>query len=365
MPPHTGSTGSIVVVISPLTSLMNDQAAKFSPPGLVTDFIFESLVDKEKTRRVLHGRAQLVFFSPENFINNQRYHRMLRSATYKEKLVALVIHEAHCVQDWIEEFRVPFAVIGDFRRLLPSHVKVLALTAAATQETLRVVTLHLSMRDVAVVGLPPSRANTMFKMQPFQKLDKFTTSLCTDLMRLRLDYPKTVVFCRTYDDAADLYITMRSKLGGAFTHPPNVPVCLQQFRLVDMYHRLSTVDMREKVLASIAQPGSTLRLLFVKTDFGTGVDCRDVQNIIHWGAPDSIEQYVLETETAGQDVVAVLQKGKIGRHVGEPMKNYIENSSSCRRKLLLKDFLLYGDECVDGCKCCDVCAESCTCSTCS
>ena len=353
------------MAISPLTRLMKDQAAKFSPPGLVTEFIYERFVDKETTRRVRHGHAQLVFLSPECFISNERFHRVLRSAPYKEKLVALVIHEAHCVRVGDEEFRVASAMIGDLRRLLPSHVKVLALTAAVTQDTLEVVTQCLAMRNVAVVGLPPSRANIVFKMQPFQKLDKFTTSLCTDLMRLRLDYPKTVVFCRTYDDAADLYITMRSKLGGAFTHPPNVPVCLQQFRLVDMYHRLSTVDMREKVLASIAQPGSTLRLLFVKTDFGTGVDCRDVQNIIHWGAPDSIEQYVLETETAGQDVVAVLQKGKIGRHVGEPMKNYIENSSSCRRKLLLKDFLLYGDECVEGCKCCDVCAESCTCSTCS
>ena len=37
-----GTTGSIVVCISPLTSLMMDQQAKFSPLGLRTEFVGEA-----------------------------------------------------------------------------------------------------------------------------------------------------------------------------------------------------------------------------------------------------------------------------------------------------------------------------------
>jgi len=98
---------------------------------------------------------------------------MLLSAHYKEKLVALVIDEAHCVKYWGDKFRAAFAMIGDLRSLVPTHVNVLALTATATQETLQVVTERLSMKDIALVALPPSRVNIMFKIQPLQNLDEY------------------------------------------------------------------------------------------------------------------------------------------------------------------------------------------------
>ena len=50
-----------------------DQTAKFSPRGLVTDFVGEAQIDNEATKRVLNGLPQLVFISPESIINNPRF----------------------------------------------------------------------------------------------------------------------------------------------------------------------------------------------------------------------------------------------------------------------------------------------------
>ena len=58
-----------------------DWTAKFSPQGLVSDFIGEAQIDNEATKRVLNGLPQLVFISPESIINNPRFHNTLYMQT--------------------------------------------------------------------------------------------------------------------------------------------------------------------------------------------------------------------------------------------------------------------------------------------
>ena len=202
---------------------------------------------------------------------------------------------------------------------------------------------------MVVVALLPSRPNIIYKIQPLQNLEDFTNSLTTDLRRLGIAYPRTVIFCQKYTDCSQLYLTIRKKLGGSFTHPPDYPD-LHQFRLVDLYTRVSTIPMREKVLNSFTNPNSTLRLLIATTAFGMGVDCQDICAIVHWGVPSDIEQYVQETGRAGRDGLqaeAVLHQGKIGKHTSQRMRRYVENNSVGRRALLLEDFLLYADESIN------------------
>ena len=91
-----------MVCISPLLSLMVDQHNKFSPKRLSTEYVGESQRDPDVKRRVLSGDVQLVYISPESLILNKAYRSMLLSPQYQQKLVALVIDEAHCVKTWGE-----------------------------------------------------------------------------------------------------------------------------------------------------------------------------------------------------------------------------------------------------------------------
>ena len=92
-----GSSSSIVVCVSPLTALMMEQRAKFTKLGLRCEFVGER---QQCMLNVQKGRVQLLFISPESLLSNPQWRDMLRLPVYQERIVALVVDEAHCIAMW-------------------------------------------------------------------------------------------------------------------------------------------------------------------------------------------------------------------------------------------------------------------------
>ena len=87
---------SIMVVVSPLKALMEDQVCSFKALGLSAAYVGEKSVN---TERFITGKVQIVVISPES-LGKGIWRDMLRSEVYQERLVALVIDEAHLVKNW-------------------------------------------------------------------------------------------------------------------------------------------------------------------------------------------------------------------------------------------------------------------------
>lgn len=339
---------------------MIDQRAKFTPRDLLTEFIGEAQTDRSAERKVLRGEIQLVLISPESILTISKYRDMLLSKVYKDKLVALVIDEAHCVKTWGDKFRTAFAHIGELRSLIPQEVKVMALTATATTMTFHVVCDRLSMDKPVLIALPPYRHNITYKVLLKISLEQLSSEICKDLGSLRLLYPKTVVFVRRYTDCSDLYLTIEKAMGKTILDPPESPA-LGQFRMVDIYTRVSTTKKKESILESFSKVNSTLRLVIATTSFGMGIDSPDIRRIIHWGVPEDLEQYVQETGRAGRDgqhAEAILYSGKVGKHPNKRMRAYLANQTICRRKFIFEDFLCYSGKDIGSTshQCCDLCS---------
>lgn len=90
---------SVVVVVSPLVSLMKDQVRLYSKKGVRCAFIGEIMEDTE-IQAVLNGGYQVVYASPESFLTIPRWRDMLSAKIYTDNLVAVVVDEAHCVDTW-------------------------------------------------------------------------------------------------------------------------------------------------------------------------------------------------------------------------------------------------------------------------
>ena len=117
------NVNSIVIVVSPLNSLMTDQVSRLRMSGIqasvinikesnkdqmaddsdentdveVNVDIDFSLCEKKKLR---DGQYHIVFAHPESFVSCKYGRSLLLSEIYQQNVVAIVIDEAHCILDW-------------------------------------------------------------------------------------------------------------------------------------------------------------------------------------------------------------------------------------------------------------------------
>ena len=93
------SKRSIVIVISPLLALIQDQLASLSVKGLDVGCITGDSTEEQRSR-VQQGCCQIVFFSPESLLSGSHWRKMLHNELYYDHTVAFTIDEAHCVKKW-------------------------------------------------------------------------------------------------------------------------------------------------------------------------------------------------------------------------------------------------------------------------
>lgn len=96
----SGRSGSMCLVVSPLTALMKDQVASFEKRGITAAFCGSEQKDSEVYRSIRAGKVQLVYISPEALVENSFHRSMLLESSFQENLRAFVVDEAHCIKTW-------------------------------------------------------------------------------------------------------------------------------------------------------------------------------------------------------------------------------------------------------------------------
>ena len=120
--------------------------------------------------------------------------------------------------------------VREVRSLLPETVKVLSLTATTTK------TLREKVSEVIglVVIVCPCKLNLIYSVRCFTSLEEIFAAPLQDLIRLRLAFPRSIVYCWTYAMCNRLYRLFKRKMRGYFTEPPNSPTTVSKLRLVEM-----------------------------------------------------------------------------------------------------------------------------------
>ena len=90
---------SIIVIISPLKSLMEEQVAvskNFRIPAVcITDESKDNVIEA-----VMEARYSHVYVSSECLLSTNKWREIFRSKTFLENLVGVALDEAHCIHQW-------------------------------------------------------------------------------------------------------------------------------------------------------------------------------------------------------------------------------------------------------------------------
>ena len=217
------------------------------------------------------------------------------------------------------------------------------------------------------VSYSPDRPNICYKVTRQTIVEEDLQSILSSLKDKRQKTPRAIIYCRTLNSCADLFATFQEYMGKEQYYPDGASE-ISDNRLFGMYHASTTKHNKEVILKSICQADGVVRVVIATIALGMGVDMKNVNTIIHYGAPRSIDDYFQECGRGGrsgeQCISTVFWKPAEAPMYKKPanssqsdivaVRQYLTNSTVCRRKWLL-DYFDQKPTHVRLDMCCDIC----------
>lgn len=267
----------LVIVVSPLIALMQDQVRNLRAMGLRAGSLHSGQSLEEKRRvfaEIREGGSFILYLSPER-VQKPGFADWLRG----QDVALFAIDEAHCVSQWGPDFRQDYSRLNLLRELKP-EVPVLALTASATPQVLEDIIRHLGMRE------PERHVHGFYRPNLY-----YQVAVCEDeaekvaMVRAAIELTsegRVLVYCGTRQATEDLSAELARDFGG-----------------VGFYHAGLGPEARTQVQSRLEN--RELRIVCATNAFGMGIDYPDVRLVVHFQMPANVESFYQEMGRAGRD----------------------------------------------------------------
>lgn len=263
------------IVISPLISLMKDQAEALIQNGISAACINSSMSDREVEeifRAAYDGAIKILYIAPER-LGAPRFNTLVKSL----QIPLVAVDEAHCVSHWGQDFRPSYLRIADFVSSLPHRPVVAAFTATATERVKRDIVSILALQSHFEVTTGFDRPNLFFDVRQPENKDEELLSILSKPAN-----GSVIVYCATRKNVASVCQLLRN----------------HGFR-AGMYH--AGLDAAQRARTQEDFLFDRIDIIVATNAFGMGIDKSNVRLVIHYNCPKDMESYYQEAGRAGRD----------------------------------------------------------------
>jgi len=275
------------LVISPLKALMQDQIADLLRRKIPATFINSDLSSAEKNERLYfweHSGLKLLYCAPERFnadiiANPAEIDRLARG-----KPSFLVVDEGHCVSKWGRDFRRDYGRVCQIRKRFGTP-PILVFTATASPATQDRILESLGIPDAKRLLGDIDRPNiALIRLREVPDDMMQRAKIIESLLR-QVQHGRNLIFVPTRK--------IGEKVKRAFSELD------QDF---PFYHgNLPFLDREEIIGRFTGRIEPPLKTIICTSAFGMGIDIPDIQVVVHWQHPASVEDYLQEFGRAGRD----------------------------------------------------------------
>ena len=268
----------LVIIVTPLLSLMQDQVARLNYAGEPKVVALNSTLPQDARRTILRSLDQykFLFVSPEMLGQT-----VVQSALRKMKINLLVVDEAHTIVSWGPDFRPDYLALPQVHKKL-GQPQLLLLTATATPKMMTDITVPFGLPESGwfiyrqSVDRPNIYLHTETLANEGQKRERLA-----DLVR-QLQGPGIVYF-----SSRKLATSMADWLAE------------NTGRRVAAYHAgldtMSSYRIQQQFMLG------QIDVIAATSAFGMGIDKDNVRYVIHYHLSNDLANYLQEIGRAGRD----------------------------------------------------------------
>ncbi|EJH7015145.1 ATP-dependent DNA helicase RecQ [Salmonella enterica] len=234
--------------------------------------------------RLKNGTQRALFCSPE--AAKSSLVPVLFELAKNNLIGAVIIDEAHLIDQWGAEFRPDFQLIAPLIRSLKAQpdcrFRTLLLSATWSQNTRDVIVEQFRADDSELIEITAN----FLRPEPeyFVHTEPNPASHKQRVEQLLMSLPRPLIlYCTTQEEAESWYQRLQ----------------LQQYHRVGLFHGDTETLARRKLISQWAN--DQLDIMIATSAFGVGMNKSNVRTIIHAAVPENIDRYYQECGRAGRD----------------------------------------------------------------
>ncbi|KIM51773.1 hypothetical protein SCLCIDRAFT_18307 [Scleroderma citrinum Foug A] len=250
---------SRIIIISPLKALQRDQKHRFQKMGISAIDVNGETWNPKLRQDLKDNKYQAILIRPEMCLQHEGFRELMKSSDFCNKLVGIVVDEAHCISQWGGDFCVAYGKLGDLHSYVPTNVPILATSATLAPAALKEVQhkLQIDSSNMFFLNLGNDRPNITPSVIEMQNSSNYSA-----LLPLIEHLPST---CSPY---------------------------------LDIFHALHGPGSKKEALKCFRN--GQKRILIAMEAAGMGADIPDIELVIQFGVPSSLEVWTQWAGRAGR-----------------------------------------------------------------